>query len=599
MRYIYLIFFLGFFLIPAISLRAQVSFSATVSPGKIGMKDYATLRYSVNGSFEIEHIYPPDFKQVELVSGPSSESKELVVNGKTTRSISFLFVVKPLKPGKIKLPPARARVAGTDYESNPLLLEVINAPTVEGVADSNNKETVSDEVLRPGDDVDERVKKNMVLRLETDKKEVFVGEPVLASFKLYSRLKSNSRLTENPSFNGFSVVDLQLPDVTESSTGSLNGREFNIYTIRKVLLYPLQSGTFTIERLQLENNVQFIQAGVAPGSYDLFSFFDQGYGSFVSKQVMLETEPGDIVVKPLPTKDRPEKFSGAVGNFSIDSRLAETSFNSNDEGRLIVEITGDGNLQLINAPELLWPGGIDAFDPKIDDTINTSEFPVFGRKRFEYVFSVSKPGSYIIPPVSFSFFDPEKKSYVTRETDPLFFNVTAAERNKAQMPQDLSTGAREKNSSAAWLLLPAAALAAVLLAFIFQKLRKEYVTGKSEAPEAAPVVNDVKTQVVSTLESSSKHCHEGNRSDFYPELNRELKGWLLSTFCLQPGEASMDKLRQCMDEKNIPNSLVLEVQSLLREIEWELYVPGSGSEKMHEHFARARTLIQSLETRVA
>ncbi len=73
----------------------------------------------------------------------------------------------------------------------------------------------------------------MDLRLEVNKTSCYVGEPVVATYKLYTRLKSESKLTQNPSFNGFSVVDLQAPDVTGSSIDKFQGRDYHVYTIRK------------------------------------------------------------------------------------------------------------------------------------------------------------------------------------------------------------------------------------------------------------------------------------------------------------------------------------------------------------------------------
>lgn len=52
----------------------------------------------------------------------------------------------------------------------------------------------------------------MQLVLETSKQTCYIGEPLVATYNLYTRLKSNSRLDKSPSFNGFSVIDLQQPD---------------------------------------------------------------------------------------------------------------------------------------------------------------------------------------------------------------------------------------------------------------------------------------------------------------------------------------------------------------------------------------------------
>lgn len=576
----------------SLHVKAQISFTATISPGKIGLQEYATLRYTVRGSLDIEHIYPPDFKMMQLISGPDSESEKLNINGQVSRSFSFVFMLKPVKPGRIKLPGAKAMIGGKEYTSNEVTLEVLNVPNVKARESSPSPGSTDDELLKAGEDIDRKISENMFLRLETDKKKVYVGEPVIARFKLYSRLKSNSRLTQNPSFNGFSVIDLQAPDVTESASGKVNGKEFNIYTVRKVLLYPLQPGTFTIEPLELENNVQFLQPSSTYDPYDLFSILNQGYGNTVSKIVTLATEPTDINVMPLPEKNKPANFSGAVGKYNVSTRILRNDFRADEEGRLVLEISGRGNLQLVNAPQIHWPSGIEAFDPQVSDTMDIANLPVTGRKKFEYVLSASRPGNYLIPPVSFSYFDPEIEKYVTVESDPITLNVAPAIQVKSVAP---AVAASEKNKfNATWLLLPAAVAAVILLFFIFRNLKREQGRDDSGTREIAKPVHQPNALPENPLEKSYLLCTEGDRKNFYPVLNHELKSWLADHFCLEVNEASFDRLRECMDEANVPNNLALEVQDLLRELEWQLYAPGDGTSPMHEHFARSQLMIQNL-----
>ncbi|RYF96051.1 MAG: hypothetical protein EOO00_03670, partial [Chitinophagaceae bacterium] len=459
--------------------------------------------------------------------------------------------------------------SGKEYVSNEVVLHVSKTPNIRQTDAAKKMHDNDDELLHEGEDLDKKVNDNMVLRLETDKKEVYVGEPVVAGFKLYSRLRSSSRLTKNPSFNGFSVIDLQPPDVTASGSGKLNGKDFNVYTVRKVLLYPLQSGTFTIEELELENQVQFIQPGPPEDPDDLFSLLNPGYESTISKLATLTSEPVDIVVKPLPTRNKPSNFTGAVGKYKITSHLAQNNFQADEEGRLIVEISGQGNLQLVNAPPIQWPSGIEAFDPSVKDTMDTKVLPVSGKKTFEYVFSATRPGSYEIPAVTFSYFDAEAGRYVNTESDAMMITVSPSQKAIDKASVQKAETKRDSNNFI-WFLIPGAIGAIALLFFIFRNLRREQkiIEPKDEqvgAPKQTSLVSE------SPLERSSQLCSEGDSKKFYPVLNHEFKSWLMAKFCLQVNEASLDHLRECMDEANVQNKLVLEVQDLLREIEWQLY----------------------------
>lgn len=152
----------------------------------------------------------------------------------------------------------------------------------------------------------------MILKLETDKTSCFVGEPLVATYKLFTRLKSESKLTGNPSFNGFSVIDLTKPDASGYTKQQLNGKEYNVYTIRKAQLYPLQDGNIELGSAELENNIQFIKEEYVDqrsnSVFDLFDDFAQATvpaEGIINQQVNLRSKPLMITVKPLPEVNKP------------------------------------------------------------------------------------------------------------------------------------------------------------------------------------------------------------------------------------------------------------------------------------------------------
>ncbi len=63
-------------------------------------------------------------------------------------------------------------------------------------------------ILKPGEKLSEKIKKNIFVRVEADKTSCYIGEPLVVTYKLYSRLKSESKVTKRPSLNGFSVYDM-------------------------------------------------------------------------------------------------------------------------------------------------------------------------------------------------------------------------------------------------------------------------------------------------------------------------------------------------------------------------------------------------------
>src|SRR6476661_8696544 len=257
----------------AVNAKSQVKFSASADPEIIGRNEYTTLRFVLENAGNIQQISPPAFNDFTILSGPLQESGMSNINGKVSNYVAISFVVQPKSTGTFTLSGAVAKVDGRNYRSNPLKIIVDKKShgqnpsamqQVPGFFDEPKPmSSFSDYIFKNGENVQDKVDKNMHLRLEVSKTSCYVGEPIVATYKLYTRLKSESKLTQNPSFNGFSVIDLQPADVTQTAVEKLNGREYNVYTLRKAQLYPLQDGNISLETAELENKVQFIKESYA------------------------------------------------------------------------------------------------------------------------------------------------------------------------------------------------------------------------------------------------------------------------------------------------------------------------------------------------
>jgi hypothetical protein len=61
-------------------------------------------------------------------------------------------------------------------------------------SDRNNGIVEDNSELDPGENADEKIRKNFFLKAEVSKTECYVGEPLMAVFKAYSRLDANSQV---------------------------------------------------------------------------------------------------------------------------------------------------------------------------------------------------------------------------------------------------------------------------------------------------------------------------------------------------------------------------------------------------------------------
>ncbi len=241
-------------------VAGQVKFTMVASSQEIGRGDYLQIKFVIENARQIDQLNAPDFPGFTIVQGPIQSSGMSVVNGNVSQYEGLSFVIQPLKTGKFTIQGASAVVDGKKMRSNPVTITVtavssgnsnnniapINPFAQLGMPDpsaANPMDIDREYLLKPGENIKEKIRKNLFVKVQVDKTTCYVGEPIVATYKLYSRLSSESRVTKRPSLNGFSVYDMIDPGTDASSVEKLNGKPFVVHIIRKTQLVPLQAGT--------------------------------------------------------------------------------------------------------------------------------------------------------------------------------------------------------------------------------------------------------------------------------------------------------------------------------------------------------------------
>lgn len=635
-----------FFLIADVSHNtsfAQANFTAICPQKKIGKNDFLQVQFKVEHAANVESIDPPSFKNFSVVSGPNQESGMTSINGKTDQYVSISFLLKPISPGKFTIAPATAKADGKEFQSNSLNVEVTNSSSTSSA--SNNSANSSpafgggnslspfanlnfdfptapathqfdDYILKKGENVNDKVKKNLFIKLDVGKTSCYVGEPIVASYKLYTRLRSESTITDAPSFNGFSVSEMELNNNNSAGVEKYNGRDYNVYTLRKVQLYPLQAGTITLDPVVADNKVNFIKAEYA-GSQRGDMFFDmmQNFAdatspsdAIIEQHVTLQSKPVEITVKPLPDENKPADFKGSVGNFTIQSSLQKNNITTDDAGNLKIVISGAGNIQLLNAPKIIWPQGMDGYDAKITDGIDKFSVPMKGSKTFTYPFTVSKAGTYTIPTVSFSYFDPALATYKTLFTQPLVVTITKGKgfpnspylKNKiVEVPTSIINVLK---NNAVYFIIGIVSLAGIIF-WIFQiniSDKKSKVITKPKDASENNISKEEKAFVIpeSPLEKAHQKLVEENSIAFYSILDASLKKYLSAKFKVPAEELNKKRINEELDKCNVGLGTSLRLSSLMDNIELNLYAPASNVNHLKEVYEKASEVVSLLDKQV-
>jgi hypothetical protein len=644
-------------MVPGLCAFGQVKFTTMVSSREVGLKEYFQVEFVVENATQIDALTPPNIPMFHVVEGPMQSSGMSVINGITSQYKGLSFMLQPSKTGKFTIVGATAMVDGKQMQSNSVTITVHaggSAPANPGGGgggggglnsmiqpfgpDPFEPEPVErEEVLRPGENVKEKIRRNIFVKLQVDRNTCYVGEPIVATYKLYSKLKADSRVTKRPSLNGFSVYDMIDPGSAAASVEKLNGRAYDVRIIRKTQLIPLQPGNIDLDPVEVENTVHFVQGGVRHEPHHSGNHFqdllnqlnsDNNSGPEIDEIVTLDTKPVTIKVKPLPEAKKPEGFNGAVGNFSVEASLANKDIAAQDEATLHVVVKGKGNLPVINAPSVPWPSGIDALDPTSKEEVNKTVVPMSGSKSFDYVFTARAPGHYTIPAINFSYFDPGSQTYKMTGTGPLDLQVMPPAKNTKHVDgnEALELSVSERllhftRNHLEWLF----AVVLLLLVIVYfwrqnKRLKKDQnatphgATANAATPQGAtaqnapvqirPGVPDMSaiaaTAYLPAIETpdplleARQYFDRGDYKAFYREVNRAVWKSISKKLELPSSELNKQNCIRQLQLRGWDTASILSLENMLNECELNLYTPAYDTYNMQQLLRQAEWMLDRL-----
>ena len=403
------------FLIFGNTLLAQ-SIAVQVSADKVQVGEPFLVAYTLDGS--VEDFKLPDFKGFEAYESGKSTNVS-IVNGKVSKSVTFNITIRPLSVGKFEIGPANAIISGKKVVSPPFSIEVLNAsnsakdPRTQQSQQQNQGATNQNQRI---DAPSENWKDNIFLLAQLDKTQAYVGEQVTVTYKLLRRLDyQNIEVDKLPVFKSFLSEEMEIPDQVSEGVMEYKGQRFYYQAFRKVALFPTQAGMQTIDPLTAKGVILIPEKDPFFGT----TFFS----STEPKLVFIASNTLKINVLPLPA-NAPSNFSGAVGQFQAERTINTTSLAQNQSATMSLEVSGWGNLKAVSVPKLNSNKSIEVFEPEIEDTPKKNGEIYGGIRKYNYAIVPQSSGSIIIPKDEFVYFDPQQKTYISKELPEITLNVS-------------------------------------------------------------------------------------------------------------------------------------------------------------------------------
>lgn len=564
------------------------------APGSVYAGQSFQISFNLDAKSD-DDFQPPVWGQDIRIQGPYEQvSTEMSYrNGKleSRERKAWVYICRIAKAGTYTLPSAAVVVDGKKVKSEPKKIEVLAADQTANpnTARNNDPSSSTDDIF---------------VTIQLSQSEVYQGQPVVATLKIYTRVDlvgfDDFRF---PDFKGFWAKEVDTPNQIQFTEDVYNGKQYHSGVLRQYVLYPQKSGELKIDPLHAD--IRYRARGATT------SFFDEFMGTYRTATRSLQSAARTLKVLPLPA-NAPASFKGAVGKFSVDAKVDNTSIKTNEALTYTLTVTGAGNMQLLQKPELNLPSTVEVFPPKMSENYALRGGIQTGSVAYEYVLLPRAPGKLTIPAFEFSYFDPQAKSYKTATTQPYTVDVIADSTQRATTvagsvsKEDVQYLGKDIRhiylgnvllhplqerfvGTGFWWLLLLLLLALLPILWIVLQRRQSYLADLSLV-RGRRAANRARKR----LQSAKKHVNS-DAQQFYIELERAVWGYIADKLTLELADLSSEALVTSLQEKGVPEDTIEKIRTVIVECEYARYAPSAAANRQEELYTATLEAFEQLE----
>ena len=349
--------------------QARATLTVSANPVVVGTPFQLTIEVeNATGKFS-----PPSVTGLVFLSGPRQSTSTQIINGPRSTRRSITYQVRASRKGVLAIPQIAIQTDRGTLKTKALNLRVIAG---------RNGQTGGQTQSKP----------DLWIAVESNKKSVFLGEPIVIKYQIYRRKNTlNVRRYDLPDINGCWKEQIKDSDEHWSQVVK-DGQRFSTITAQTSVIFPTQTGKLKISGFSVEGSEQI-------------SFFQ-------SRPITASAQPLQIEVKPLPSG----QLDGHLGTFpglGVAFSSSENKPTAHKAFTMTVKYSGQGNLKLLAAPAIDWPRDFEVYDPEIKDRITVDKQGERGSRTFEYVVIPRSSGDFEIALPSLSYFDCRKSKFLT------------------------------------------------------------------------------------------------------------------------------------------------------------------------------------------
>jgi len=565
----------------------------TVSPTSVTVSsnETFTLSYTLENA-SLSDFQAPNLDDFHIVGGPNQSQSMSIVNGQMSQSVSRSYILQPKKAGVFTIPPGIAITDKKKTLRSPKVKVKVSkgatssAQTPAAGATSNNGQAPTANGLPSGSQV--------WVGLVVDTTSLYQGQQLTAIYRLYTNVDiSNYNISTPPAFTGFWVQDITPQYRQTPGTVTINDELYRTLDLKKYALFPQRTGALPLDVMKLE-----IVASIPTGTRDVFGRMRKR-----NRSLDIVSRTDTLKVYPLPEKGKPENFSGAVGEIKVASLLSNPTVRANESVTYTVSLQGQGNIKLLDPPQINFPESFESFDPIIKDDIYPKNDIVSGRKQFEYTFIPTEAGRFEIPAVEYSFFDPKAEVYKRIISPAKKISVAPgdASLNKPKKEEETDIRALKNGSSmhkgkwyfwASFVFFGLFLVPFIALPMAVNQHRKMQAMLSDVVGYKRKQANKV---AYKRLSEAEKHMQANEKRAFYNAVIHAIWGYLSDRFNLPLGELSKDNIASVLQENKVPDTLVNKLIDTIKYCEMALFAPVADADNLQGTYKDTLSLIADVE----
>lgn len=400
--------------------------------------------------------------------------------------------------------------------------------------------------------------------IERSKSVVYEGEALILNGKIYSKLPLD--------FNGYQPfqvegnaesININTSNELIFSTENIKGQKFASATFGKQLLFFSTPGKYAIQ------------------PFELAVMYQSNLG--FAETAKMTSNANVVEVLPLPS-NAPSNFDGAVGKFKMRRSVNVLKFKQGDVVQMKVSIIGAGNLQNIDVPKVNLPQGIAIYgDPEVDEKFHFGLRGAEGKVDFTYNLQMNESGIVKLPELTWSYFDPELKKYITVREKSIQLSSEKKMGFEAELPKEaedeiepnnkqivVSNQPTEKEKSKGsffksvyfWPTVLSPFALALLFGFMVKSKKNQVI----EKPEIISESNKykAKTTVIHDLLDSAKiEASKGNIKEGFGFIELALRWQAALILNEDDAQLCQEEISNCFADKQIPVQQINQFKALL------------------------------------